>query len=715
MSINHPRPKPEGAERHNQAKARRDQASTLAAYRVVPPPTTHSNDEEQKYAGVWPSNFTKGLPHTEEGVVDARAYELFVDAINQADTKFDVPLGPVEAHGAHRPQGYCENPDVVRDFYGEGYCKPDGEKESLIGVRRWESPLAGHVYDLQGPDAGSVAMERAPTLGSSELCAEVAEVYAAALLRDVPFTEIENAAGTNPDGISVSSIVEGLNSLSWFDPTATPDSAFPDGSGQLTLQEQRRRKARTYELLDNGAAKVKPLNAASLLRGSVPGAKQGPYISQFLLVGTQGRNGPGNGKTATKCTTPTRHKPEEGLIVYGTQTIGQRLYPQREDLDYMTDWQSWLDVQNGADLVDATAFEYCRRFITTPRDLASYVHYAALYQAYLNACLILLNLKAPFQFGFPSNRDRVQNSTRDSFATFGPPHILSLVTEAATRALKAVRRQKFNYHRRERPEVLGAMLSLVANGKGDVLGKQASATVEEILQELKKTGLLDFIHAHNKRQNQMNRKKPGRNPVHCPENDDKAFTWFQKNYLLPMAFPEGSPMHPAYGAGHATVAGACITMLKSFFQMFECKNNWANPLTLHDIGINTIWVASKNGKALQPDPFNRPARCLTLQGELNKLAANLSIGRNMAGVHYYTDYYDAILMGERIAVGILQEQMLTYPESVSVSFNSFDQDQMTLSTDGKGAQADVQIVSADGNIVSLPDWWNRHIPMQPVT
>lgn len=24
-------------------------------------------------------------------------------------------------------------------------------------------------------------------------------------------------------------------------------------------------------------------------------------------------------------------------------------------------------------------------------------------------------------------------------------------------------------------------------------------------------------------------------------------------------------MHPAYGAGHATVAGACVTMLKAFF------------------------------------------------------------------------------------------------------------------------------------------------------
>lgn len=35
--------------------------------------------------------------------------------------------------------------------------------------------------------------------------------------------------------------------------------------------------------------------------------------------------------------------------------------------------------------------------------------------------------------------------------------------------------------------------------------------------------------------------------------------------LLPQAFPEGAPTHPAYGAGHATVAGACVTILKAWF------------------------------------------------------------------------------------------------------------------------------------------------------
>jgi len=35
--------------------------------------------------------------------------------------------------------------------------------------------------------------------------------------------------------------------------------------------------------------------------------------------------------------------------------------------------------------------------------------------------------------------------------------------------------------------------------------------------------------------------------------------------LLPLAYPEGCPVHPSYPAGHAVIAGACCTMLKAFF------------------------------------------------------------------------------------------------------------------------------------------------------
>ena len=105
----------------------------------------------------------------------------------------------------------------------------------------------------------------------------------------------------------------------------------------------------------------------------------------------------------------------------------------------MTDWCSWLDVQNGANLKGADLFEERRRFITTPRDLATYVHFDALYEAYLNACLIMLGMGVPASKGFP---EVSPSGRRDAFATFGGPHILSLVCEVATRCLKAVRRQK---------------------------------------------------------------------------------------------------------------------------------------------------------------------------------------------------------------------------------------------------------------------------------
>jgi hypothetical protein len=123
-----------------------------------------------------------------------------------------------------------------------------------------------------------------------------------------------------------------------------------------------------------------------------------------------------------------------------------------------------------------------------------------------------------------------------------------------------------------------------------------------------------------------------------------------------MAFPEGSPMHPAYGAGHATVAGACVTILKAFF----------------------------DHRYVLPRPYVYPAPCgtklevaegtpdLTVEGELNKLASNISIGRNWAGVHYFTDYSESVRMGEKIAIGILEEQKLTYGENFSMTLPLFD-------------------------------------------
>ena len=129
-------------------------------------------------------NFTKGLKHNNYGIIEQSAhYGLFVDAINK-----ECPFGS---------SGDCIDelrniaPDPSKDFK----TKLDGNTPNWRG---WESPRAGHAYDLQGPDADALCMAPAPRVSSDELAVEMIEVYAMALFRDVAFSEFANAEPT-PD------------------------------------------------------------------------------------------------------------------------------------------------------------------------------------------------------------------------------------------------------------------------------------------------------------------------------------------------------------------------------------------------------------------------------------------------------------------------------------------------------------------------------------
>jgi len=342
----------------------------------------------------------------------------------------------------------------------------------------------------------------------------------------------------------------------------------------------------------------------------------------------------------------------------------------------MTDWAEWLAVQDGTDVSGADVANTGSKFIQTPRDLATYVHVDQLYQAYFVACLILLNKGASGDPGFPEP-NLFDNNTRTPFATFGGPHTLSQMTEVASRALRAVRRQKFQIHRRARPEQLAAMLTLAANdlaATGSAKGKMQSMLNELGLgnkpTEVHK--ILGWIDELNKRQTKRQR------PYRLIEGTKINFSPNEgKNFLLPMAFPEGSPMHPAYGAGHATVAGACSTVLKAFFDIYKVpKKDLASAkkitpfksMTMQEIGLEEVFEADDN----DGDTLATSSNCspLTIEGELNKLAANISIGRNFAGVHYYSDYYDSLRMGERVAIGMLKEHLDSHPEPVSIELIS---------------------------------------------
>ena len=140
------------------------------------------------------------------------------------------------------------------------------------------------------------------------------------------------------------------------------------------------------------------------------------------------------------------------------------------------------------------------------------------------------------------------------------------------------------------------------------------------------------------------------------------------NALLPMAFPEGSPTHPAYGAGHATVAGACVTILKAWFE---------ESTRLVDIGLAPV-QPTDDGLSLVPYP-GADAGDLTVGGELNKVASNVALGRNTSGVHWRSDATESLKLGEKIAIGILQEARSCYSEVFNgFSLTKFDGTTVTV-------------------------------------
>jgi len=337
----------------------------------------------------------------------------------------------------------------------------------------------------------------------------------------------------------------------------------------------------------------------TLFRGFTPGDVAGPYVSQFLL------------------------KPLEYGAIHIEQRLNTYLPLSNGGRDYMTDQASWLAVQNGAGPFGQNLIDPTPRYARNGRDLAAYVHIDVLFEAYLNACLWLLDQGAPLN---PDN-PYVNSRTQVGFGTFGAPHAKALVAEVATRALKAVWFQKWFVHRALRPEEYG--------------------------------GLVHFT-----------KTKAASYPLHSDIlASDAAGMVFSRNgsYFLPHAFPEGCPQHPSYGQGHGTVAGACATMVKAFFDDRV-------PLS----SITEIVQADAQGLSLIPYTDSDKDQ-LTVGSEMNKIAANIAIGRNHAAVHWRSDYADSLPLGEAIAISVLKDQKATYSESFSgFTFTKFDGTRITI-------------------------------------
>lgn len=285
--------------------------------------------------------------------------------------------------------------------------------------------------------------------------------------------------------------------------------------------------------------------------------------------------------------------------------------------DYMTTYTAWLNVQKGVP-AGSNVFDPTPRYIRNNRDLSEYLHRDFSGQANVLATMLLLSYGAP---ALNPNNPYLSSATQNGGITFGSQSALELVWSAPICALRSVFYQKWLVHRRIRPEAFAGR-----------------------------------VHNHV--------TGAAKYPIHSDVLNSAALQAIFKargNYLLPMPYPEGCPTHPSYPAAHAVTAGAGVTMLKALFnESFVIPN----PVVPSDDGLTLVPYTG--------DP-------LTVGGELNKVAANASLGREACGVHWRTDGVEGMRLGEEIALSILRDAATIYHEQFpGFSLTRFDGTPVTI-------------------------------------
>ena len=535
-------------------------------------------------------NFHKTLPHNKFGEVDPSAYALFKNVATQGGEYETVPTG---YNGVVVPPeaGFVVTPiPTISD--------------------KLNNPQAARLRDSLAGAATDYAMTAAPSVRSHSTAAEMTELQWMAILRDVPFVNF----ATDPQ------VADAIDDIGQHYGAAI--AANEPGGLRLGTDLPR----------DGNDVRI---DLQTLFRCGLHDEDKGPLVSQFFL-----------------------HD-----IAYGAQFIEQKVRPYKVGHDFLTDHGSWLRAQNAG--LDEWGNGYANdndltkpniaepgppRRLTTMRDVARFVNKDALHQAYFNAALLCLSWKVPFAVGNPYTRYHRQAG----FGTFGGPEVLTRVSEVASRALALVWRQKWEVHRRLRPEAYGGLMQMQRVG-------------------------LDEGGAFTKREYGLPEA------VFTSEASERALLRGAKNYYLPMAFTAGSPPHPSYGAGHATVAGACVTVLKAWF----AENTPIAPLfarSARNPFDDTPLVVSQADATGNLIPYaGTDLAEMTVGGELNKIACNVAMGRSMGGVHWRSDNTRSLRLGEQIATELLRSESLgyvekNYPDGTSPywSFRSFNGDDVAI-------------------------------------
>jgi len=255
-----------------------------------------------------------------------------------------------------------------------------------------------------------------------------------------------------------------------------------------------------------------------------------------------------------------------------------------------------------------------------------------IYSLYLRATLVLGGVAG----AKPAVASPYMGSKRQwGFATLGAAHLAQLI--GGTRVTRNAFYSKWNVHRYLRPEAGAGLVHFKKTGRKDY----------PIHDDLLKSPVLDLTFEANHKRN--------RDRLQIDEG----------SYLLSQALPFGCPTHPSYVSVHATIAGACITMLKAWY---DESAPFPDPVQANADGTDLVpYVPGKDGPPL------------TIGGELNKLCSNITFGRNIVGVHYRCDSENGNRLGEECALRVLADQKATLAEPFGAfTFTRFNGEKVTV-------------------------------------
>lgn len=488
--------------------------------------------------------------------------------------------------------------DVQADFNAIEFSSP-------AVLRKLINPQAGFAFSMEGCDSSQSVLPFPPKLTSAWAAAEMLEVYLQAVCRDVAFSDYGTGLRTDvgcEGGSATNQAVAVLNDL------GAAYKGPKNNQGNVTI--------------------------SLLFRGLTAGDRVGPYISQFFLQ-------PLYPLFPAGCAGYVA-----GLI--GVQNLPQdilahpQLIPIAQKREFGVSWDDFVALQNGFIPKEYVMTDYDQTNLRYPingRDLGSLDHSDSPYLFYTNALNILAYRGFPLSKGFPYNNGLITKEA--GLITMGGGDAYALVGGVMAEAFKAAWAYKWRAYRRLRPE---AMAGIVHRAK--VTGDNKYHLDLSLFETHNGVDVLALVLCTNQLQATV-----AYDPQQLLTREEAS------TYLLAQMYPEGSPVHPSYPSGHATVAGACTTVIKAIFEDTTKLITHMTPVKVNPLDPTGLVPLVGEGENV-----------MTVGGELDKLASNVAFGRNFAGVHYRADADQGMALGEQVAIRYLQDHARIYQEQGFVGF-----------------------------------------------